>query len=466
MYARVVCTTHGVVGGRTPFYVDIWRARAQNGIPFKNMLAFLNNYIILADANVWLQKGFHTAVKPAAIMRQLQVPHLVEQELRRLQKNKKVSHSAEEALQFIKEHNVPVLPPSSVSHLADQEFIMYGMENAGKPLAVVTHDTGLQNDLAALCPDLLVLDCDKGACTPCRPPEYAEKVKAYRDVIASAAVAGRADFPLLAKLLLEAGIEKLLVSPSLPEDHANAKCIRGIEGVKPMPALGVAGEGQALLARLLVHEGKQRALLLLAEGEDTLTYMKHRDTKLKSVDNTGFDVAVMDAVGGITVLEPKETPLPPRKQAQPVPKVPAEERPGCLAMRQAAKDGNKALAQKHLVEALKESLRNGRYTYVNQLLDAARELEIGQPKSVLKFYLNEVLDGYARQKEWKSLKTRFIGKAGKKVLTRLIKNAPVSNISAAPTHILNEWKKTSETDEQREAIAAFEGIIKNAQKQD
>ena len=195
------------------------------------MLAYLN-HIILPDANVWLRKDFLTAVKPADILRQLRVPHLVEQELSRLQNPKKVGSIAGAALKFIKEHNVPVLPPSSVSHLADQEFIMYCMENAGKPLAVVTNDTGLQKDLAALCPDLLVLDWHKGACTLRRAPEYAVKVETYRDVIASAAVAGRADFPLRAKLLLEAGIEKLLVSPALPEDNANAKRLRGIQGVK------------------------------------------------------------------------------------------------------------------------------------------------------------------------------------------------------------------------------------------
>lgn len=451
------------------------------------MLAYLN-HIILPDANVWLRKDFLTAVKPADILRQLRVPHLVEQELNRLQNPKKVGSIAGAALKFIKEHNVPVLPPSSVSHIADQEFIMYCMENAGKPLAVVTNDTGLQKDLAALCPDLLVLDWHKGACTLCCAPEYAGKVETYRDVIASAAVAGRADFPLRAKLLLEAGIEKLLVSPALPEDHANAKRLRGIQGVKPMPGLGEAGESRALLARLLVHEGKQRALLLLAEGEDALPYMGHRDTKLKSVDNTGFDVAVMDARGDITVLEPKGEPLPCKKQQKAAPKpkasttpaakakpkatpatktkVPAAEHSGCLAMRQALEAGNKDLAQKHLVEALQECLQSGRYASVTQLLDAATDLKIGQPKSVLNFYLNDVLDGYARQKDWKTLKTRFTGKAGKKVLLRLIKNAPVSNVTTAPTNKLNEWKKTCETDEQRATIAAFESIIEDAQKKE
>ncbi len=437
------------------------------------MLAYLN-HIILPDANVWLQKGFLTAVKSAAILRQLRVPHLVEQELSRLQNPKKVGSIAGAALKFIKEHNVPVLPPSSVSHIADQEFIMYCMENAGKPLAVVTNDTGLQKDLAALCPDLLVLDWHKGACTLRRAPEYAGKVETYRDVIASAAVAGRADFPLRAKLLLEAGIEKLLVSPALPEDHANAKRLRGIQGVKPMPGLGEAGESRALLARLLVHEGKQRALLLLAEGEDTLPYMGHRDTKLKSVDNTGFDVAVMDARGDITVLEPKGEPLPCRKQPKPATKAKASTTPAAKAAPKAAKapatkeaplaadvykaweSGNTQHAQTLIVQELKNALGSNKYVDANKLLDLAQELQVDLPQTILKFYLNKVLGKYAEEGNMKHLFTRFTGKESKKLFRRLIDQTTGKPAADIVTPRLNTWKKLkSTTDAQRKAIDAI-----------
>ena len=437
------------------------------------MLAYLN-HIILPDANVWLQKGFLTAVKPADIMRQLRVPHLVEQELSRLQNPKKVGSIAGAALKFIKEHNVPVLPPSSVSHIADQEFIMYCMENAGKPLAVVTNDTGLQKDLAALCPDLLVLDWHKGACTLRRAPEYAGKVKTYRDVIASAAVAGRADFPLRAKLLLEAGIEKLLVSPALPDDHANAKRLRGIQGVKPMPGLGEAGESRALLARVLVHEGKQRALLLLAEGEDTLPYMGHRDTKLKSVDNTGFDVAVMDAAGDITVLEPKGEPLPCKKQQKAAPKAKASTTPAAKAAPKAAKapatkeaplaadvykaweSGNTQHAQTLMVQELKKALESSKYVDANKLLDLAQELQVDLPQTILKFYLNKVLGKYAEEGNIKHLFTRFTGKESKKLFRRLIDQTTGKPAADIVTPRLNTWKKLkSTTVAQRKAIDAI-----------
>lgn len=434
------------------------------------MLAYLN-HIILPDANVWLRKDFLTAVKPADILRQLRVPHLVEQELSRLQNPKKVGSIAVAALKFIKEHNVPVLPPSSVSHLADQEFIMYCMENAGKPLAVVTNDTGLQKDLAALCPDLLVLDWHKGACTLRCAPEYAGKVETYRDVIASAAVAGRADFPLRAKLLLEAGIEKLLVSPALPEDHANAKRLRGIQGVKPMPGLGEAGENRSLLARLLVHEGKQRALLLLAEGEDALPYMGHRDTKLKSVDNTGFDVAVMDAAGDITVLEPKGEPLPCKKQqtaapkpkasttpaAKPAPATASTEKEGPLAadVYKAWESGNTQHVQTLMVQELKKALESSKYVDANKLLDLAQELQVDLPQTILKFYLNKVLGKYAEEGNMKHLFTRFTGKESKKLFRRLIDQTTGKPAADIITPRLNTWKKRCETDAQRKAIDAI-----------
>lgn len=448
------------------------------------MLAYLN-HIILPDANVWLQKGFLTAVKPAAILRQLRVPHLVEQELSRLQNPKKVGSIAVAALKFIKEHNVPVLPPSSVSHIADQEFIMYCMENAGKPLAVVTNDTGLQKDLAALCPDLLVLDWHKGACTLRRAPEYAGKVETYRDVIASAAVAGRADFPLRAKLLLEAGIEKLLVSPALPDDHANAKRLRGIQGVKPMPGLGEAGESRALLARLLVHEGKQRALLLLAEGEDALPYMGHRDTKLKSVDNTGFDVAVMDARGDITVLEPKGEPLPCKKQqtAAPKPKAstttaakakpkatpatktkaapaaktaPADDYPCCQKIRQALQRQELEKATQHIIEGLKMSLNNGRFVHVTKLLDVAKQHTLEISDDIVEVYICTILPRIETSKGMNQVMSRFTGKAGKKVLRRLIDQAHGTKAAETIVPKLEEWKNRSGmTDAQRKAIDAI-----------
>lgn len=419
------------------------------------MLAYLNSYIILADTNVWINWKFRAAVKKSTVLqRQLRVPHLVADELKRKQENDpELGKAAKDALKIIEKHKIQILDETHLSfHHADPEFILYGMENAGDAVAVVTADNDLRDDLKALCPGVLILgwDLDAGQFALEGKPEYTELAKQYGKIIASSRAAGRKDFAVLAVML-------------------------GRELVETPSGTCSAGESASLLARVVLHCGKQRALLLLAEGEDTLPFMDHRDMKLKSVDNTGFDVAVMDAAGRITVQEPKGKPLPCSKQHRPTPKpkpapkaaeAPAAKHPGCPAIQQACKEGNTVLAKKHLVDGLKESLRSGRFSQATDLLETAKEHGLGQPKSVLNFYLNNVLDGYVRQKDWKSLKSRFTGKAGKKMLTRLIQNAPVSNIATAPANKLNDWKETCETDEQSEAIAAFAAIIENAQKQE
>lgn len=418
------------------------------------MLSLLKNYIILADTNVWLSAPFRaTTGKSEAIRNQMRVPYQVMQELTGLQ-NSDVASNAKAALKFIHEQKIQVLPKSSVSRIADREFILYCMANEGSNYALISNDDGLKEDLKELCPRLLRLGWDekKKKCTMEEDAYYKTLAQRYKSMVVSARMAESAGFTQRALRLLASGMERLLVSPSLPKDHPHAAGMKGIPGLVHMDQLGLAGEKAALLSRLLVHDGEQRVLLLLAEDEDSLPYMKWRNKKLKSVDNAGFDIAVMNAAGDIKLVCRGANPLPKRKktpeQLTPSPAVaPAAKHPGCPPS---------------LVKELKDCLQNRKYAQANQLLDAAKNCGIEQPKSILNSYLNEVLGAYAKDNNWPSLKTRFTGKEGKKMLTRLIQNAPTTDIATAPTQKLNEWKKLYKTDEQREVIEAFESIIQYA----
>lgn len=418
------------------------------------MLSLLKNYIILADTNVWLSAPFRTATgKSKAIRNQMRVPYQVMQELTGLQ-NSDVASNAKAAHKFIHEQKIQVLPKSSVSRIADREFILYCMANEGSNYALISNDDGLKEDLKELCPCLLLLGWDekKKKCSMEEDAKYKTLAQRYKSMVVSARMAESAGFTQRAVRLLASGMERLLVSPSLPKDHPHAAGMKGIPGLVHMDQLGLAGEKAALLSRLLVHDGEQRVLLLLAEDEDSRPYMEWRNKKLKSVDNAGFDIAVMNAAGEINLVCRGANPLPKRKKApeQHTPSpvaVPAAEHPGCPPS---------------LVKELKDCLQNRKYAQANQLLDAAKNCGIEQPKSILNSYLNEVLGAYAKDNNWPSLKTRFTGKEGKKMLTRLIQNAPTTDIATAPTQKLNEWKKLCKTDEQLEVINAFESIIQYA----
>lgn len=418
------------------------------------MLSLLKNYIILADTNVWLSAPFRTATgKSKATRNQMRVPYQVMQELTGLQ-NSDVASNAKAAHKFIHEQKIQVLPKSSVSRIADREFILYCMANEGSNYALISNDDGLKEDLKELCPCLLLLGWDekKKKCTMEEDADYKTLAQRYKSMVVSARMAESAGFTQRAVRLLASGMERLLVSPSLPKDHPHAAGMKGIPGLVHMDQLGLAGEKAALLSRLLVHDGEERILLLLSEDEDSLPYMEWRNKKLKSVDNAGFDIAVMNAAGDIKLVCRGANPLSKRKRApeQHTPSpvaVPAAEHPGCPPS---------------LVKDLKDCLNNRKYAQANQLLDAAKNCGIEQPKSILNFYLNKVLGAYAKDNNWPSLKTRFTGKEGKKMLTRLIQNAPTTDIAAAPTQKLNEWKKLCKTDEQREVIKAFDSIIQYA----
>lgn len=420
------------------------------GYLHQDMLSLLKNYIILADTNVWLSAPFRaTTGKSEAIRNQMRVPYQVMQELTGLQ-NSDVASNAKAAHKFIHEQKIQVLPKSSVSRIADREFILYCMANEGSNYALISNDDGLKEDLKELCPCLLLLGWDekKKKCTMEEDADYKTLAQRYKSMVVSARMAESAGFTQRAVRLLASGMERLLVSPSLPKDHPHAAGMKGIPGLLHMDQLGLAGEKAALLSRLLVHDGEERVLLLLAEDEDSRPYMEWRNKKLKSVDNAGFDIAVMNAAGDIKLVCLGANPLSKRKKApeQHTPSpvaVPAAEHPGCPPS---------------LVKDLKDCLKNRKYAQANQLLDA----EKNQPKFVLKFYLKDVLGDYAKTNNWPSLKTRFTGKEGKKMLTRLIQNAPTTDIAAAPTQKLNEWKKLCKTDEQREVIKAFESIIQYA----
>lgn len=415
------------------------------------MFDFLNNYTILADTNVWLNWKFRAAVKKSTVLqRQLRVPHLVADELKRKQENDpELGKAAKDALKIIAKHKIPTLDETHLSfHHADPEFILYGMENAGDAVAVVTADNDLRDDLKALCPGVLILgwDIDAGQFALEGKPEHLMLAKQYGRIIASSRVAGRKDFAVLAVML--GGV--LVETPS-------GTCS--------------AGESASLLARVVLHQGKERALLLLAEGEDTLPFMDHRDMKLKSVDNAGFDVAVMDAAGRITVLEPKGEPLPCKKQqtaapkakasttpaAKPTPATASTEKEAPLAadVYKAWESGNTQHAQTLMVQELKKALESGKYVDANKLLDLARELQVDLPQTILKFYLNKVLGKYADEGNMKHLFTRFTGKESKKLFRRLIDQTTGKPAADVITPRLNTWKKRCETDAQRKAIDAI-----------
>lgn len=418
------------------------------------MLSLLKNYIILADTNVWLSAPFRTATgKSKDIRNQMRVPYQVMQELTGLQ-NSDVASNAKAAHKFIHEQKIQVLPKSSVSRIADREFILYCMANEGSNYALISNDDGLKEDLKELCPCLLLLGWDekKKKCTMEEDADYKALAQRYKSMVVSARMAESAGFTQRAVRLLASGMERLLVSPSLPKDHPHAAGMKGIPGLVHMDQLGLAGEKAALLSRLLVHDGEERILLLLAEDEDSLPYMEWRNKKLKSVDNAGFDIAVMNAAGDIKLVCRGANPLSKRKKA------PEQHTPSPVAVPAAEHPGYPP----SLVKDLKDCLNNRKYAQANQLLDAAKNCGIEQPKSILNFYLNKVLDAYAKDNNWPSLKTRFTGKEGKKMLTRLIQNAPTTHIAAAPTQKLNEWKKLCKTDEQRKVIKAFESIIQYA----
>lgn len=415
------------------------------------MLAYLNSYIILADTNVWINWKFRAAVKKSTVLqRQLRVPHLVADELKKKQeKDPELGKAAKDALKIIEKHEIRILDDTHLPfHHADPEFILYGMENAGDAVAVVTADNDLRDDLKALCPGVLILgwDIDAGQFALEGKPEYAELAKQYGKIIASSRAVERKDFAVLAVML-------------------------GGELVETPSGTCSAGESASLLARVVLHRGKQRALLLLAEGEDSLPYMGHRDTKLKSVDNTGFDVAVMDAAGRITVLEPKGEPLPCKKQqkaapkpkasttpaAKPAPATASTEKEAPLAadVYKAWESGNTQHAQTLMVQELEKALDSGKYVDANKLLDLARELQVDLPQTILKFYLNKVLGKYADEGNMKHLFTRFTGKESKKLFRRLIDQTTGKPAADIITPRLNTWKKRCETDAQRKAIDAI-----------
>ena len=433
------------------------------------MFDFLNNYTILADTNVWLNWKFRAAVKKSAVLqRQLRVPHLVADELKRKQeKDPELEKAAKDALKIIEKHKIPTLDETHLPfHHADPEFILYGMENAGGAVAVVTADNDLRDDLKALCPGVLILgwDNDAGQFALEGKPEYAELAKQYGKIIASSRAAGRKDFAVLAVML-------------------------GGELVETPSGAGSAGESASLLARVMLHQGKERALLLLAEGEDTLPYMDHRDMKLKSVDNAGFDVAVMDAAGRITVLEPKGKPLPcskqqkavpkPKAKATPVPKpkakatpapkpkakaVPAakqtpaeaaEEYPHSKEIRQALKEKKFSKAQPRMEESLKDCLDSGAFPKINKLLDDWEAHGQELRPCIIRHYVAKTLPNI-KKRDIAQLMARFTGKVGKELFCRLIKLTTGSKATGIITPPLNAWKKLkSTTDAQRKAIDAI-----------
>ena len=457
------------------------------GYPTHNMLAYLNSYIILADTNVWINWKFRAAVKKSTVLqRQLRVPHLVADELKKKQeKDPELGKAAKDALKIIEKHEIRILDDTHLPfHHADPEFILYGMENAGDAVAVVTADNDLRDDLKALCPGVLILgwDIDAGQFALEGKPEYAELAKQYGKIIASSRAVGRKDFAVLAVMLGGELVET-------PSDTCSA------------------GESASLLARVVLHRGKQRALLLLAEGEDTLPYMGHRDTKLKSVDNTGFDVAVMDARGGITVLEPKGEPLPCKKQQKAAPKpkasttpatkpkatpatkpkatpavktkatpaaktkatpatkskatpavktAPSEDYPHCQKIRQALQRQELKKATQHIIEGLKMSLKNGRFVHVTKLLDVAEQHTLEISDDIVEVYICTILPRIESSKGMNQVMSRFTGKAGKKVLRRLIDQAHGTKAAETIVPKLEEWKNRSGmTDAQRNAIDAI-----------
>lgn len=421
------------------------------------MFDFLNNYTILADTNVWLNWKFRAAVKKSPVLqRQLRVPHLAADELKRKQENDpELGKAAKDALKIIEKHKIPTLDETHLSfHHADPEFILYGMENAGDAVAVVTADNDLRDDLKALCPGVLILgwDIDAGQFALEGKPEYLMLAKQYGRIIASSRAAGRKDFAVLAVML-------------------------GGELVETPSGTCSAGESASLLARVVLHQGKERALLLLAEGEDTRPFMDHRDMKLKSVDNAGFDVAVMDAAGRITVLKPKGKPLPCSKQQKAAPKaktppaakpktkaVPAakqapaeaaEEYPHSKEIRQALEEKKFSKAQPRMEKSLKDCLDSGAFLQINKMLDDWEAYGQELRPCIIRHYVAKTLPNI-KKRGIAQLMACFTEKDRKELFLRLIKLTTGSKAAGIITSPLNAWKKLkSTTDAQRKAIDAI-----------
>lgn len=328
------------------------------------------------------------------------------------------------------------------------------MENAGDAVAVVTADNDLRDDLKALCPGVLILgwDIDAGQFALEGKPEYLMLAKQYGRIIASSRAAGRKDFAVLAVML-------------------------GGELVETPSGTCSAGESASLLARVVLHQGKERALLLLAEGEDTLPFMDHRDMKLKSVDNAGFDVAVMDAAGRITVLKPKGEPLPCSKQqkAAPKPKTPpaakpktkavpaakqapaeaAEEYPHSKEIRQALEEKKFSKAQPRMEKSLKDCLDSGAFLQINKMLDDWEAYGQELRPCIIRHYVAKTLPNI-KKRGIAQLMACFTEKDRKELFLRLIKLTTGSKAAGIITSPLNAWKKLkSTTDAQRKAIDAI-----------
>lgn len=375
------------------------------------MIEFLQNYRCLVDTNVWLKGSFRSAVEQSApLLGQLRVPYLVMDELKRKKDGSKQKDLAAAAIKFIQERNIEVLPTPTVSHSADREIIIYCMEHLDEKIILITEDKNLTKDLKDLCPQLPILNWDiqKKEFTADGAPGDAKLVQSYGKVLASRSAAQRADFPQRMVQLRCAGVKEVLMPTG------------------------------SLLARAIVNDDKKRALLLLEEGEDSTPYMDFRNKKLKSVDNTGFDVAFMDANGQIEVLKPQEAPLP-KRQTKP------------------DKTNKPAYTQAHLQD-IKENLRTGKFKPVKQFLDTTPEI----PKSVLNFYFNKVLLEFEKKEKWTDLTRRFTGKEGKKILKSMINKTDASHVLAIVEPKLKRWKEKYKSD--TTLFRAFDNILQAAKE--
>lgn len=436
----------------------------------------LKDYHYIADTNAWLQGKFRALVlKTPNLLKSMAVPYYVKAELEHFaEQDKDLSTNAKDALRFITDKYIlRILPKPSISHHADREFILYCMANQGEKLAVITNDGNLRKDLESLCPGVMLLrwDNERGKCTMDKVPDsYAGLAQQYRKVLASAAVCGYSEFPLVVAGLLQAGVEKILLSPAVEERSERLAALVPRPGVERMACLGSAGEQAALLARLIVHGGTRRALLLLGEGEDPAPYMDFRNRALRSIDNRGFDVAVMAPDGQVSVLEPQGAPLPPRaakpapaqKPALTVPQAMAEApvaggaeevpvHPYAEQIRKTLEVKNWQQVSLHVARALGECLESGKFCSVEYLLDILKQNGLELPYSVLKDYVNKVLLGM-QQTDSKRFLTRFTGKIGKKVFKRLIAETAKAEDVKKVLPRLKGWLKKCETEAQKTAL--------------
>ena len=384
------------------------------------MIEFLQNYRCLVDTNVWLKGSFRSAVAQSApLLGQLRVPYLVMDELKRKKDGSKQKDLAAAAIKFIQERNIEVLPTPTVSHSADREIIIYCMEHLDEKIILITEDKNLTKDLKDLCPQLPILNWDiqKKEFTADGAPGDAKLVQSYGKVLASRSAAQRADFPQRMVQLRCAGVKEVLMPTG------------------------------SLLARAIVNDDKKRALLLLEEGEDSTPYMDFRNKKLKSVDNTGFDVAFMDANGQIEVHEPLGGPLPKRQVNQ------------AKAEKTATAVNNNTPTE--IDEALMKNLKERKFAAACALMDDAKKAQKPLDKKILNFYLNEVLGEFAVQSDWNTLMTLFTGKEEKKAFKQMIAQTDGTNTVGIVRPKLNNLRKHCETEAQRKAI---DSIIDAAQK--